>query len=287
VCGALPDTYAHAKADICMHERMEASPMAPSRAGSEVTVLTRSRPGCMQELLGQKKDMHINSFRLLIDELSRDLRRIADEGDAEARLASDSERMYGKYRVHNFLQRIVGLAKEVLRRHERRKAEDYTDDGVFKGLVQEMLATRTMAESLLRLYLEDRSRGIFWRMTMTSLREAHRELIAFRTRMMAGLEGEARRAAAERLCILRGFAAQAVGETNDAGEDALVRAAADGTAGAAGVALLLAAGAATGGEALVAAAKHGQREAVAALIECSVDVDWREAKVRGDGVALA
>jgi hypothetical protein len=37
----------------------------------------------------------------------------------------------------------------------------------------------------------------------------------------------------------------------------------------------------------VAAAKHGQREAVVALVGCGVDVDSREAKVRGDGVALA
>jgi hypothetical protein len=242
----------------------------------------------LQELLEQKKGMHVNAFRLLIDELSRDLRRIADEEGAEARLVSDSQRtIWGGQSVQGFLQRIMGLAKEVLGRHEGRKAEDYTDDGAFKGLVQEMLDARAMAESLLRLYLEDRSRGIDWRMTQTSLLEAHRELVAFRTRMMAGLEGEARRAAAERLCILRGYAARAIGEANDAGEDALVRAAADGTAGAAGVALLLEAGAATGGEALVAAAKHGQWEAVAALIECSVNVDSRETKVRGDGVALA
>ena len=223
--------------------------------------------------------MHVNAFRLLMDELSRDLRRIADEEQAEARLASDGGRMYGDYSVQGFLQRIVELAEEVLGRHEGRKAEDYTDDGTFKGLVQEMLDTRAMAESLLRLYLEDRSRGINHRMTRTSLLEAHRELIAFRTRMMGGLEGEARRAAAERLCVLRGYAARAVREASGAGEDALVRAAADGTAGAAGVALLVAAGAATGGEALVAAAKHGQREAVEGLLGSGVAVDSRAEEV--------
>ena len=116
-------------------------------------------------------------------------------------------------------------------------------------------------------------------MTWTSLREAHRQLVAFRTRAMAGLEGEARRAAAERLCVLRGYAARGVGEVNDAGEDPLVRAAADGAVGAAGVALLLAAGAKTGGEALVAAAKHGQREAVAGLIGSGVAVDSRGKEV--------
>jgi hypothetical protein len=233
-----------------------------------------------QELLGQKKSMHINAFRLLTDELSRDLRCIADKEGAEARLAADSERNYmGKrYTVEGFLDRIVGLVVEVVKRHEKRAAAEYTDDGAFKGMVQEMLDARAMAEILLRLYLEDHSRGIYMRM-WTSLREAHRELIAFRTRAMAGLKGEARRAAAERLCVMRGYAVRGVGEVNDAGEDPLVCAAADGTVGAAGVALLLEAGATTGGEALVAAAKHGQREAVEVLIGSGVHVDSRAKEV--------
>ena len=141
------------------------------------------------------------------------------------------------------------------------------------------METGTWGESLFLLYLEDLSRGIKWRTTQTSLREAHRALIAFCTRKMAGLEGEARRAAAGRLCVLRGYATGAVGEADADGEDALVRAAADGVVGAAGVRLLMEAGVASGGEALVAAATHGQREAAAGLIDNGVDVDSRAEKV--------
>jgi hypothetical protein len=223
--------------------------------------------------------MHVTAFRFLIDETARELRRIAAEGSAEARLASDTERMK-KHTVAMLVERIVELVREVLGRHEGLAAERYTDDGVFRRLVHEMMDARAMAESFLRLYLEDLSRGIDWRMTRTSLREAHRELIAHRTQKMAALEGEARRAAAERLCVLRGYVAERVGETNEAGEDPLVRAASDGAVGAAGCALLLAAGAATGGEALVAAALYGQREAAAALIDAGVHVDSRARKVR-------
>ena len=136
-----------------------------------------------------------------------------------------------------------------------------------------------MAESHLRLYLEEHSHGIWWRVTETLMRGAHRELIALRTQNLAALEGEARRAAAEQLCVLRGYAAKSISETDEAGEDPLVRAAADGTAGAAGVALLLAAGAVTGGEALVAAALYGQREAAAALLDAGIDADSRSKKV--------
>ena len=99
---------------------------------------------------------------------------------------------------------------------------------------------------------------------------------------MAGLEGEARRAAAGRLCVLRGYATGAVDEADADGEDALVRAAADGAVGAAGVRLLMEAGAASGGEALVAAATHGQREAAAGLIDNGVDVNSRAEKVKED-----
>jgi hypothetical protein len=246
-----------------------------------------TRP-CRQELVGRKRDMHLAAFRFLADETARDLRRIAQEGHAEARLARDREQgIQGKrYTIELLISRIVELVEEVRGRHEGLAAEDYTDDGAFRRLVHEMMEARAMAESLLRLYLEDRSRGIDWRMTRTSLREAHRELIAFRTQEMAGLAGEARRAAAEQLCVLRGYAAERIGETNAAGEDPLICAAADGTAGAEGVALLLAAGAATGGEALVAAALYGQREAAAALLDAGIDVDSRAEKVPGSGAGV-
>ena len=141
-----------------------------------------------------------------------------------------------------------------------------------------MMETGTWGESLFLLYLEDLSRGIYWRMRI-SLREAHRALIAFCTRAMARLEGEARRAAAGRLCVLRGYVTGTVGEVDADGEDALMRAAADGAVGAAGVLLLMEAGAASGGEALVAAATHGQREAAGGLIDNGVDVDSRAKEV--------
>ncbi len=226
--------------------------------------------------------MHVNAFRFLIGEILRDLRHIAAEGGADARLSGDAVCSLdgGKqYTIGMFLDRIVDLVNEVLGRHEELPAERYTDNGLYRRLVQEMMDARAMAESLLRLYLEDRSRGIDWRMARTTLREAHRELIAHRAREMATLEGEERRAAAERLCVLRGYAAERADETNEAGEDPLVRAAADGAVGAAGVALLLAAGAMTGGEALVAAALYGQREAVSALIDAGVNVDSQAKKV--------
>jgi hypothetical protein len=233
-----------------------------------------------QELLGQKKSIHVGAFRFLVNEIARDLSRIAIEGDADARLASDSERLLQVgFTMPMLVEHIMAQVREVLGRHEELAAELYTNDGVFRRLVQEMMDARMMAESHLRLYLEDHSHGICSRVTETLMRGAHRELIAYRTQKLALLGGGERREVAERLCVLRGYAAERVGETNEAGEDALVRAAADGAVGVAGVALLLAAGAATGGEALAAAALYGQREAVVALIDAGVHVDSRDQKV--------
>jgi hypothetical protein len=225
--------------------------------------------------------MHLAAFAFLSDELERVLRDISKAEGAEVRLAGDGERYDegGPYTIELLIGHIVQLFREVLARHEERAEQDYANDRVYKGLVQEMMDARTWAESLFRLYLEDTSRGIWWRMNRTSLREGHRELVAFRTRALQGLEGKARLAAAEQLCLLRGFAAEHVSEANDAGEDALVCAAADGAAGASAVELLLAAGAVTGGEALVAAATHGQSEALAALLGAGVDVNSRAQKV--------
>ena len=108
-----------------------------------------------------------------------------------------------------------------------------------------------------------------------SLRDARRELMGFLTRALEGLERDAQQVVAGRLCVLRGFATGSVAEKDAENEDALVRAAADGTAGAAGIGLMLKAGAATGGLALWKAARYGQSEAVAALIDHGIKVDFR------------
>ncbi len=74
-----------------------------------------------QELVGQKKSLHLSAFRFLVEELGRDLRRIADEEGAEARLARDPDRLYGgRHTIAKLLERIVGLVREVLRRWTRR-----------------------------------------------------------------------------------------------------------------------------------------------------------------------
>jgi hypothetical protein len=58
--------------------------LVPVRINSNLKAMT------VEELLGQKKSMHVTAFRHFVhDELPHDLRRIADSYDAEARYAAD------------------------------------------------------------------------------------------------------------------------------------------------------------------------------------------------------
>ena len=125
---------------------------------------------------------------------------------------------------------------------------------------------------MLRLYLEDTSRFIYFIMQM-SLQDAHRALIEYLSRSMTGLAETERRGLALRLCKLRGLVRERIDEASSAGEAPLVRAAADGGVGPSALGLLIAAGAAVDGQALRAAAQHGNMEALCVLIEGKAPVD--------------
>jgi hypothetical protein len=250
----------------------------PARLNVNLTMSTTD------ELLGRRRRSHLASFRYLIGDLGAALRAAAADTGAEARLARDQFRAYNgaTHTVEGLVQRILGLVEEVRAAHEATAAERFTDDAVYKGLVTEMLHAGTMAGSVLHLYLEDPSRNIDDVMEM-SLQDAHRALVSFRKRAMAALEGEARRAAALGLCQLLGLVVSGgIEEADRARETPLVCAAAEGVVGPAGLALLVAAGAnLADGKALGAAAEHGQREAVEALIGAKAAVDAVAEEVRG------
>ena len=58
--------------------------LVPVRINSNLKAMT------VEELLGQKKSMHVTAFRhFVFNELPHDLRRIADTGGAEARYSAD------------------------------------------------------------------------------------------------------------------------------------------------------------------------------------------------------
>jgi hypothetical protein len=232
----------------------------------------------MVEMLGRRKRLHRASFRQLCTGMERRLRKTAEEQCAEARLSCDPYRVciFGgqtlTHTVEGFLERIMDQVRQVLTRHEKATCEDYLDEQRYRALVGEMVEAGSGAESSLSLYLEDQNRNIRF-MMQVSLRAAHRALASHVLRSMGRLEGKELRAAAERLCRLKGLLRESIGETNEVGEGPLVSAAADGVAGPAALALLITAGAEPNGDALRAAATHGNVEAVVTLIDAKAPID--------------
>ena len=242
----------------------------------------RGNASRVQELVGQKKKLHISSFSCIIDELGRELNTIAEEQGVEARWALDVSK--AEYTVKELNKEIMKKVQEVFFRHEANVPEIFVDDMKFKRLVYEMLDTRTAAVSSLRVYLEDPGL-LIEAVEAKQLRHLHRSLVALREKRVRTLEGAVRRKEAEQLCVLQGLLLSHVNEVDEYGEGPLVRAAADGSLTPSRVKLFLDAGATEedGCMAVMAAATYGREDAIASLITvlgAEVCVNTRNDKVR-------
>ncbi len=219
----------------------------PVRASANLKART------VEELHTQKKDMHLNAFRYLLAETARDLERIAEEERAHDRLARDSNRVDdlqgwlefgGKlewllpgmsdgtqvtFTVPGLVARIVRQCEAVLERHAAVAPERYNDDETFRHTVAEMLETRAAAAGTLRLYIEDPGARME-AMMRTPISTLHRAYLSFLERTLP-TAGEARAAAAARLCRAMGAMQSSADEADAEGLTPLMRAATDGAGG--------------------------------------------------------
>ncbi len=122
-------------------------------------------------LLRKKKDMHLSAFQYRIDEIKDELQvpcfrfqfsftrvlapvclwtwwvisflylRQKHEDDATKRLSIDNTapKNAALYTVENFIAKIVEQCQKVYSKHESIPPESYIQDGVFRGLVWEMV----------------------------------------------------------------------------------------------------------------------------------------------------
>jgi hypothetical protein len=269
--------------------------VVPVRASANLKART------VEELRTQKKDLHLAAFRYLLDETARDLERIAAEEGAPDRLARDPfrvrdlQRWLGEggrlewlppgmadggevtFTVAGLLARIWWQCEEVLARHAAAAPELYNDDEAFRHAVAEMLEARAAAVAALRGYIEDPGAQIECVMRDT-IATRHRTYLSFLERTLPA-EGEARAAAAGRLCRAMGVMQASADEEDAAGLTPLMRAAADGGGGRARRCLAAARAdvnrreAAEGRTALFLAADGGHAEAVEVLARLGADVD--------------
>ena len=248
-----------------------------SPAAGCAQVIPNLKSSTIEEAVARKKTMHVGAFRFLLEELAAALRRMAQEQEAEKRLAADPTKQYAN--VETLLGSIERQCGEVLAEHAGLPPDHYVQDEAFRALATAMLETRSMAMAKLRWWLEDATVYIGY-LVNQSLLFAQRGYVAFiERRMAAASDEEERRSAALEACKLRGLVKVRVDEVDADDEPRLVRAAGDG-AGAADLRLLLAAGAGAVPRvmvlALAAAANQGRAESVLALLEGKADAGMKD-----------
>ena len=305
--------------------------MIPVRINANIKTMT------VDEIMGQKKAMHLASFRFLIDELRRDLERVAEERDAQGRWERDESKTWVAEEDGAFMtvasarQLLLAQCEEVHARHGLVPADAYSSDETVRFLVNDMLECKGMAMHKFLLWLEDPNERIVevfhggnFVGTVPgdgggcgfgppySLRQAHRLFLGLLARQVEQSAGEAKQAAALRLCRAKGLVREDPNERNEVDEPLtlarmqdgvllddlklLLQAKADpnpvlGLAAQTGRAdfvrsLCLHGGVATGA-ALESAVdswnriyrpelSFDTREAFGALIECKADIDWAD-----------
>jgi ankyrin repeat protein len=208
---------------------VECTPDGPVRIiGARVNANNTMRT--TEELLAQKKTMHLAAFKYSVEELGRWLE--AKRGAFEGRLANDSSRISEAAFCPSFEKFTAGLTELVsasMERHKEVDAAAYHDDDRYRAMVIEMLDARRMAVSKMELYLSDQSQYLSHLHEMT-LRDAHRALLSFQRRTVHkhGLDEAGRKEMALALCRAEGLIRASVDEVNEAGEPIMVQGAADG-----------------------------------------------------------
>ncbi len=96
--------------------------LVPVRVNSNLKTMN------VEEILRQKKQMHVAAFRNLVcDELPHDLHRIAEEGNATVRYEVDLCKEHGGkvYTVEDLIKAIADDVRKTFRRHEHLDHERY------------------------------------------------------------------------------------------------------------------------------------------------------------------
>ena len=235
--------------------RVELVGAAGGAAGGVVTVVpvrasANLKARTVEELHTQKKDMHLNAFRYLLDETARDLERIADDRRVHDRLAGDrfrtmplqdwltaggreefllpgmSDGAVVTFSVEGLLARIRVQCEAVPERHKALAPERYNDDAAFRHIVAEMLETRAAAVATLQGYLEDPC--VYAKNVMRgTIADRHRAYLAYLERTLPPA-GEERAMAAGKLCRAMGVMQSSADEPDAEGLTPLMCAAADG-----------------------------------------------------------
>jgi ankyrin repeat protein len=254
----------------------------------------------VEEMVAHKKQMHLSSFRFIMDEIKRELEETAEKCNAAERRAKDrafwkASRFCDRTRdimteltLPEFLNQIVEQCEDVFRKHEGIDSSDFVLDDVYRMLVEEMMECKMFSLSKLLWWIEDEEQCLGdppgccnWSMWYTPLREAHQRRIAFWERLFfkADAQSAEKVELATKLCKMKGIIKQSVDEVNDLGEPPILRKTASGEDLSLETIRLLAAAKADvnlrSGRLLVAAAGNGDSSRVKCLHSLGAELGFQ------------
>jgi hypothetical protein len=199
-----------------------------------VKVNLNLRTETVDELKEKKKQMHLTSARIMVEEVRYGLEEWARGSAAAGRLQQDwSRQHHGTFTASSLAAAIVEQCADVVRRHEATAVEDYVDDAFFRALVSEMLDAKAWSKEKIQLWMHDESQFIYT-LQGFSLRECHRLWLWFLQMRMDNLETSNRNRKLKaslglELLVSRGLVKRGVhGEVNADGESVMVQAGGDG-----------------------------------------------------------
>jgi ankyrin repeat protein len=239
----------------------------PVRMNMNVKTMT------LNEIRDQKRKMHLTSFEYMLGDIRQILSSMSKDPSMPSRLKQDpTSEMIS---IKDFVSNIVDECDQVFQKHKSYPSKEYVNDTLFRGLVVEMLETKTMAISKFEFYKQDKGQWLE-SLIESKLRIAHRARIDYMETLMLGKQGEDRKKIALDLCRLKGLLIESINEENEIGESRIEQAAADG-ADARTLKLLVYAGIEVEGEAgrmsVVKAAQAGHTSTVRALSSLGAGID--------------
>jgi hypothetical protein len=256
-----------------------------------VRIVPNMKTQTVEEALQRKKSLHISAFAYQMDDLHREITELMTSAEAENRLREsrdlglarqDIMSEWDRVTTASIVNNVMVKCRDVLSRHQRVDAEDFTDDSIYRALSVEMVSTRTCALSTINCALDYwvdwRNFGLWDPITdehkewEPDLLTFHRHYIGFLKKRISGSPpGSAvAKETALKICRIRGLVEKTVEAVNHKKEAKLAVAVYDGV-GLDLLGLLVDAGA-DPLDGVGACCYEGNAEALALLVKRGADV---------------
>ncbi len=238
----------------------------------------------VEELRQLKKSLHLNAFQYIRNEIESDLSALAQARFVNSQAEEDisvAKAGVSYSAIRKLIERILKDCETRYTKHLNKNPDEFIQDETYRGLVREMVETKAMAISKLRLWLEDTSQQ-WTKVLKMPLRTAHRTLIGFLESGIADAKEEIMQASYE-LCKMKNLITVSVDELNDLQEPVIIQASAEG-ADVGTLKLLVAAGADVNSKdsmdwtAVMKASFAGHTQTVEALVTLRADVNAKNSE---------